>query len=367
VAAHARRPGSPVDAGPHVPEARPSPERARAARSTFEVLATTPDVFATFFDSAAIGLALADLSGRYVRVNPVYADLLGHDPEDLVGVPFASVVHPEDRQADDSVSTLLAGARQRFEHEQRYLHADGRMHWVLHGVTIVHDDEGEPAWFAVSAQDITERRRAEQELRELAAALSERAVRDPLTGLANRSLLLERLRASLSRDARGHGGTGLLFLDLDGFKAVNDQHGHGVGDAVLRSVARRIGAVLRPSDTVARSAATSSCAVEAAPRDLTRSVAAPRPSCEPLARAPAGRRSVSVGTAGWGRRQHARGAAAPAPRDVPRHVPHKRRRATVPRRRPGRPPSSRTQFRHAGAAVDRSVRPRSVRAVRRLT
>jgi diguanylate cyclase (GGDEF)-like protein len=126
------------------------------------------------------------------------------------------------------------------------------MRWVLHGVTVVPDDDGAPAWFAVSAQNITERRRAEQDLRELAAAMSERAVRDPLTELANRSLLLERLRASLSRDARAHGGTGLLFLDLDGFKEVNDRHGHDIGDAVLRTVARRLVSVVRPSDTVAR-------------------------------------------------------------------------------------------------------------------
>jgi diguanylate cyclase (GGDEF)-like protein/PAS domain S-box-containing protein len=235
-----------------VPAVRVSPERAQAARSTMEALAATPDVFATFFDSAAIGLALADLSGRYVRVNAVYADLLGREPEDLIGVPFASVVHPEDRDDDDSAVALREGARTRIEREQRYLHADGRMHWVLHGVTVVPAEDGQPAWFAVSAQDITERRRAEQELRELAAALSEQAVRDPLTGLANRTLLQERLRAALSRDARSHGGTGLLFLDLDGFKAVNDRHGHAVGDTVLREVARRLTATVRPSDTVAR-------------------------------------------------------------------------------------------------------------------
>ena len=82
--------------------------------------------------------------------------------------------------------------------------------------------------------------------------LTERAVRDPLTGLANRALLEERLRGALARDARSGGRTGLLFLDLDGFKAVNDEHGHAVGDAVLRTVAQRLLAGVRPSDTVAR-------------------------------------------------------------------------------------------------------------------
>jgi diguanylate cyclase (GGDEF)-like protein/PAS domain S-box-containing protein len=235
-----------------------SPARAQAARATMEVLAASPDVFATFFEQARIGLALADLSGRYVRVNPTYAELVGAAPEDLVGEPFAAVLRPEEGgSGPDLAARLLAGGARdaALQTEQRYLHADGRVRWVLHGVSLVPDADGAPAWFAVSAQDITERRRAEQDLRDLAAVLSERAVRDPLTGLANRGLLEERLRAALARDARAGrtgAGTGVVFLDLDGFKQVNDAHGHDAGDAVLRAVAGRLVTAVRPSDTVAR-------------------------------------------------------------------------------------------------------------------
>ena len=229
----------------------PSSERAAAARATMEVLAASPDVVATFFEQARIGLALADLSGRYVRVNTTYAELVGRSPEDLVGVPFTDVLHPDD-QSTDAPARLLTGREGALQTEERYLHADGRVRWVLHGVTVVPDARGAPAWFAVSAQDITERRRAEQDLRDLAAVLSERAVRDPLTGLANRVLLEERLRAALARDARNGRATAVLFLDLDGFKSVNDAHGHDAGDAVLRAVARRLVSAVRPSDTVAR-------------------------------------------------------------------------------------------------------------------
>jgi diguanylate cyclase (GGDEF)-like protein/PAS domain S-box-containing protein len=233
-----------------------SPERARAARATMEELAATPDVFATFFEQARIGLALADLAGRYVRVNGTYAALLGRAPEDLVGEPLATVLQPDaDADADVVASLLTAGRDGVVQSEQRCVHPDGRVRWLLHGVSLVPDAEGTPAWFAVSAQDVTERRRAEQDLRDLAAVLSERAVRDPLTGLANRALLEERLRAALSRDARAGRtgvGTGVLFLDLDGFKEVNDTAGHDAGDAVLRAVARRLVAGVRPSDTVAR-------------------------------------------------------------------------------------------------------------------
>ena len=235
------------------PDVTASDARAERALRTMQVLATSEDVFETFFDQARIGLALADLSACYVRANRTYAELLGRPPEDLIGVPFAHVLHPDDRLGDaDGVARLLRGEELSLQSEQRYVAPDGRTLWVLHGVTVVPDAQGRPAWFAVSAQDITERRRAEEELRALTASLTERAVRDPLTGLANRALLEERLRAVLARDVRTGASTALLFLDLDGFKAVNDAHGHATGDLVLTTVASRLLAAVRPSDTVSR-------------------------------------------------------------------------------------------------------------------
>ena len=227
----------------------PSGARATASRATMDALADSPDVFEDFFVSARIGLALADLNGSYVRVNRTYAELLGRPPEDLVGVRLADVL--EDALSVD-LAQLAEGQRESVQSEQAYAHADGTTAWVLHGVAAVAGPDGRPAWFAVSAQDITERRRAEEELRAATEALTEQAVRDPLTGLANRTLFDERLRAALSRDARSGGSTGVLFLDLDGFKDVNDHHGHGAGDAVLRAVAERLIAGVRPADTVAR-------------------------------------------------------------------------------------------------------------------
>ena len=238
---------------PPPPPPEPAPERAQRARQSMKVLSASADVFETFFDHARMGLALADLSTAYVRVNATYAELLGRPPEDLVGVSFLEVVHPDDRASElRRVDDLLAGRAASLETEERYVGPDGHALWVLHGVTAVRDAAGTPQWFAVSAQDITERRRVETELRELTAALTEQAVRDPLTGLANRTLLLERLRSVLARDARTGQSTAVLFLDLDGFKEVNDSRGHGVGDEVLVTVATRLAAAVRPSDTVAR-------------------------------------------------------------------------------------------------------------------
>jgi diguanylate cyclase (GGDEF)-like protein/PAS domain S-box-containing protein len=218
-----------------------------------DVLSTSPDVFETFFDHARVGLAMADLSTSYVRVNRTYAELIGRLPEDLIGMPFTEVLHPEDRPLELSrVEQLISGRESDVTSEERYVDPGGHTVWVMHGITLVRDEHGRPAWFAVSAQDISERRKVEADLRALTATLTERAVRDPLTGLANRTLLEERLRAVLARDARTGQSTAVLFLDLDGFKAVNDVHGHAEGDHVLTTVARRIAAAVRPSDTVAR-------------------------------------------------------------------------------------------------------------------
>ena len=232
-------------------EPSPSGERAQGARTTIDALTTSPDVFETFFDSAQIGLALADLSGRYVRVNATYAALLGRPPEDLVGIALAEVLR-EAPGALPQLDLLLAGSVPSVPAEASHVHADGRVTWLLHGVSTVPGVDGAPGWLAVSAQDITERRHAELELRALSEVLAERAVRDPLTGLANRALLEERLRAALARDGRTGGSTAVLFLDLDGFKDVNDRFGHAVGDHVLRGIAERLTSVVRPSDTVAR-------------------------------------------------------------------------------------------------------------------
>ncbi len=233
------------------PEPASSAERARAARSSMEAFAGTLDVFEAFFDNARIGLALADLSGRYLRVNASYAELVGSAAEDLVGVALADVLRGADGEPLE-LWTLPSTGQPSLQSEQSHVHPDGSVVWVLHGVALVLGGDGAPGWYAVSAQDITERRHAEQDLRKLTAVLSEQAARDPLTGLANRALLGERLRGALASDARSGGSTGVMFLDLDGFKDVNDRHGHAAGDAVLRGVADRLRAGVRPSDTVAR-------------------------------------------------------------------------------------------------------------------
>ena len=112
-------------------------------------------------------------------------------------------------------------------------------------VSMARDEDDRPAYYIAQMQDIAVARAARQ-------SLAHRALHDPLTGLANRDLLMDRLSHALSRSARTGVPTVVLFCDLDHFKAVNDELGHEVGDLVLVTIADRLRQVIRPSDTVAR-------------------------------------------------------------------------------------------------------------------
>jgi diguanylate cyclase (GGDEF)-like protein len=127
----------------------------------------------------------------------------------------------------------------------RLVHADGHPIWVLTHGSVVRDAEGHPLYGVAQVQDVTGRKQAEERLAHL-------ALHDPLTGLANRSLLMDRIAQALAGSARRGSQVGVLYVDLDRFKAVNDSLGHATGDMVLVAAAQRISDAIRPVDTAAR-------------------------------------------------------------------------------------------------------------------
>jgi diguanylate cyclase (GGDEF)-like protein/PAS domain S-box-containing protein len=199
------------------------------------------------FDAAALGMVLTDLDGRLLRVNDRFCDLLGYERDTLLaGLRLGDLSHPDDESPDraDRRAAIEAGA-DGYRIEKRYIRADGEIVWGSAHVTVMRDAEGRPLHLLGLVQEVTESK-------QLQADLARLAMHDPLTGLANRILLDDRLRVALARAGRHGSLTGVLFLDLDGFKAINDRHGHHVGDEVLKAVAERLRRVLRPADVVAR-------------------------------------------------------------------------------------------------------------------
>lgn len=197
------------------------------------------------FDQAAIAIALLDLDGCFVQVNPAVQRLLGYDEARLIGRRWTAFVPPEELGAADTIlASVQASQRETVTHEQRFVRHDGRVLWAMMTVTRVENPTGAAGLIAM-LQDVTERRALE-------AQLTWQAYHDPLTNLANRTLFRERVDLALARRTGVPGGVAVLFLDLDNFKTINDSKGHAAGDALLFEVGRRLLNATRGCDTVAR-------------------------------------------------------------------------------------------------------------------
>ena len=200
--------------------------------------------FRSAFDAAPIGMALVGLDGAFLQVNEALCDIVGYRPDVLQSLRFQDITHADDLDADlDLLERLVDGRIPGYRMEKRYLRADGDLVWVQLSVTVVRHDDGAPAYFISQIEDVTDRRARTD-------GLAYQAHHDHLTGLLNRHATIRRLEQALSR--RHLASVSVLFADLDRFKDVNDTHGHAVGDDVLRTLAGRVAASLRPGDLAGR-------------------------------------------------------------------------------------------------------------------
>jgi diguanylate cyclase (GGDEF)-like protein/PAS domain S-box-containing protein len=202
--------------------------------------------FEQVFDHAPIGTALLDSEGRWLLVNRALCEITGYTAEELLGKRFEGIVHPDDAGNDgEQRRRLLAGEIPAFQVEKRYFDASGEVVSAILSLSLVRNEDGEPLHYIAQLQDISERKRLEEHLRHLAD-------HDPLTGLRNRRLFEHDLELQVGRSRRYGEVAGLMVIDLDGFKQVNDRYGHKVGDDTLKAVARALTRRLRATDLVAR-------------------------------------------------------------------------------------------------------------------
>jgi diguanylate cyclase (GGDEF)-like protein/PAS domain S-box-containing protein len=173
--------------------------------------------------------------------------ILGYSVEEWATDPdlFTRLLHPDDRERVLAAHVHTHDTHEPLSLEYRLIARDGRVVHLRDEGVIVVDEQGEPLYLHGYLLDITREREAEQQLRQL-------ALYDPLTGLANRAFFHERLKHAIKlRHDEGH-ATGLLYIDLDDFKGINDRWGHDLGDEVLREIGKRIEHSVRPGDTAAR-------------------------------------------------------------------------------------------------------------------
>ncbi len=200
------------------------------------------------FDGAPIGVALAGSRDgstyRLLRVNTVLMSLLHREGHELSGAPLQDFIVPADRRL---LSEAMEGLQQSETRgvEVRLDLAGPHETWALLTLSGIVPTEGSTAGLVVHVQDITERRQVQAEL-------THRSLHDSLTGLPNRGLFSDRLERAVERAHRARRRVGVLFIDLDRFKTVNDSLGHAAGDRVLAGAAQRLHGALRPGDTAAR-------------------------------------------------------------------------------------------------------------------
>jgi len=187
--------------------------------------------------------------GRWLYVSPQIEGLLGYTPEEWLADPklWWERIHPDDRDqvlADEEAILVSAGTKSEAA-QYRMVTRDGRTIWVSDDASVIKNGSGASLYWSGILSDITDRKVLEEQLKH-------QAFHDPLTGLANRALFVDRVEHALARGERDGMRVAVLFVDLDDFKTINDSLGHNGGDEVLVAVAGRLRECFRPGDTFAR-------------------------------------------------------------------------------------------------------------------
>ena len=217
-----------------------------------EALRESEERFRATFENAPLGIAKTALDGVFIHANPKLLEILGYTLEEFTRLSVMDITHPADReQTLSNFQKLVSGQVSSYVMEKRYIRKDDSFVW-MNITTAIRSVDGLPQYVIGMFEDVTARRRAEEDLRRALEHSYHLATHDALTGLANRASFHDRLQDALSYAKRDDHLVAVHLLDLDRFKAVNDTLGHHIGDLLLKEVANRIKAQTRATDVVLR-------------------------------------------------------------------------------------------------------------------
>ena len=207
-------------------------------------LAASEARFSEVFTSTPIGVAISDLTGKFVQVNPALGETLGYPAQDLRSMTVHDLFHPEEAAYLTAAYAQLAegGRVQRLRERRRLVRADGDTAWAYLAVSVLKGTDGAPRHLVTMVEDISE-------LHLLQERFQYQALHDAMTGLPNRQFFRTRLEAALvnlPKDAR----LTLYHLGLDGFELINDGLGHEVGDGIIKAVARRLEQLVQREEAI---------------------------------------------------------------------------------------------------------------------
>lgn len=219
-------------------------QRARRAarRATIKAERRTQVIsqqLSSFFDITPSLMLITDMNASYRRLNPAVESTLGYSQEDLYKSSLFDFVHPDDIERIRSIIQSLQEGHSSQNILVRFRNKSGDYRYLESSLALLND------MLFIAALDVTDRVTEKLRLRSM-------AYHDRLTGLPNRALFIDRLNQMIAQCSRENRRAALLFLDLDGFKPINDVHGHEAGDTVLVTLAQRFNSAIRKSDTVAR-------------------------------------------------------------------------------------------------------------------
>ncbi|MER5390721.1 EAL domain-containing protein [Saccharopolyspora sp. NPDC002686] len=206
-----------------------------------QALRTSEARFRAIFAEAAIGIGIGDMGGRILEVNDSLTRIMGRSADELRAMLVSDMMHPGDPESVWRMyEELVRGEREQFRVEKQFNRPDGAPVWTEMIVSLVRGEDGLPLYQVALIEDVTDRMMLQERLRH-------QAMHDPLTRLPNRALFLERLTTVLRQHEPGD-RVALCYMDLDGFKVINDSLGHHVGDDLLVAVADRLAAVVHGDD-----------------------------------------------------------------------------------------------------------------------